>query len=63
MLSVDNIKALVPLLIKYSAKGAILLGPYAKGEATEESDLDIMVLGEKGFGPTDFSYAALLIIH
>ena len=52
--TVDNIKSLVkPLLIKYSAKEAILFGSYARGEATEESDIDIMVLGGKGFDPTD----------
>ena len=52
--TVDNIKALVkPLLTKYSAKGAILFGSYARGEATEESDIDIMVLGGKDFDPTD----------
>ena len=31
----------------------ILFGSYARGEATEESDIDIMVLGGKNFDPTD----------
>ncbi len=53
-LTVNAIKELVtPLLKKYSAKGAILFGSYARGEATEESDIDIMVLGGKNFDPTD----------
>lgn len=52
--TVENIKKLVnPLLKKYSAKGAILFGSYARGEATEESDIDIMILGGKNFDPTD----------
>ena len=52
--TVENIKKLVrPLLKKYSANGAILFGSYARGEATEESDIDIMILGGKNFDPTD----------
>jgi predicted nucleotidyltransferase len=52
--TVDDIKELVkPLLKKYSANGAILFGSYARGEATEESDIDIVVLGGKDFDPTD----------
>ena len=52
--TVDDIKKLVkPLLKKYSAKEAILFGSYSRGEATEESDIDIMVLGGENFDPTD----------
>lgn len=57
--TVDNIKSLVkPLLIKHSSKEAILFGSYARGEATEESDIDIMVLVGKGFDPKDVFYIA-----
>lgn len=42
-----------PLIKKYSAQAAILFGSYARGEATDESDIDIMIIGGKNFDPTD----------
>ena len=52
--TVDDIKKFVrPLLFKYSANGAVLFGSYANGQATNESDIDIMVIGGKDFDPTD----------
>lgn len=44
---------LKPLIKKYSAQAAILFGSYARGEATDESDIDIMIIGGKNFDPTD----------
>ena len=41
--SVAEIKKFVkPLLTKYSADGAILFGSYARGQATDESDIDLI---------------------
>lgn len=42
-----------PILKKYHAKGATLFGSYARGDATPESDLDIVVQGGSGFHATD----------
>lgn len=47
MLSVETIKQTVAKLGKqYGIKNAYLFGSYAKGEATESSDVDIII--EKG---------------
>ena len=52
--TVADIKNFVrPLLIKYSADGAVLFGSYARGQATDESDIDLMVIGGKDFDPPD----------
>ena len=43
MLTLDEIKALVSKLVKkYKAEYTILFGSYARGEATEESEIDII---------------------
>lgn len=42
--TVDEIKALVlPVIRKYNIPAMYLFGSYARGEATEESDLDFLV--------------------
>lgn len=41
------------LLLKYHAEYAILFGSYARGDATEESDIDIIVVGGEHFCPKD----------
>lgn len=42
-----------PLLRRYNAQGASLFGSYARGEATPESDLDVIVHGGKDFHRPD----------
>ena len=50
----DEIKALVSSLVKkYNAEYAILFGSYARGEATRESDIDIIIVGGKNFSALD----------
>ena len=52
--TVAEIKKLVaPLLKKYHASGASLFGSYARGEATPDSDLDIVIHGGSEFRATD----------
>lgn len=41
------------LLCKYHAEYAILFGSYARGDADENSDIDIIVVGGDGFRATD----------
>ncbi|MBD5138714.1 MAG: nucleotidyltransferase domain-containing protein [Ruminococcus sp.] len=41
------------LLCKYHAEYAILFGSYARGEADESSDIDVVVVGGSGFHATD----------
>lgn len=41
------------LLQKYNAEYGILFGSYARGEATETSDIDIIVVGGEKFQPRD----------
>ena len=44
MPSIDSIKEnLIPIFGRYNIKKAILFGSYAKGTATERSDVDIFV--------------------
>ena len=41
------------LLRKYHAEYALLFGSYARGEATADSDIDVIVFGGKDFRPAD----------
>ena len=41
------------LLHKYHAEYALLFGSYARGEATADSDIDVIVFGGKNFRPAD----------
>ena len=42
-------EAIRMLLRKYNADYAVLFGSYARGEADEESDIDVMVVGGEKF--------------
>lgn len=41
----------VPLLKKYDMRSAMLFGSYARGDADEHSDIDILLEGNPGFRP------------
>lgn len=49
----EIIGAVIPLLKKYRAEGAILFGSYARQEADAASDIDLVVIGGPQFDPTD----------
>ena len=44
---------ILSLLRKYHAERAILFGSYARKEAAESSDIDLLVIGGASFEPTD----------
>lgn len=51
-LPLNEIKAIVKeLLERYHAEYALLFGSYARGDATPDSDIDIIVVGGKNFVP------------
>lgn len=41
------------LLRKYHAESAVVFGSYARGDATEESDIDVIIYGGDKFKKTD----------
>ena len=46
------------LLYRYHAEYALLFGSYARGDATEDSDIDVVVVGGAGFSKKDiFAFA------
>ena len=50
VLSLSRIKEIVkPIALKYRVKEIYLFGSYARGEATDESDLDFLVFGGENF--------------
>ena len=49
----ELVSVILPLLRKYGAQEALLFGSYARGEADEESDIDLLVIGGPSFEPTD----------
>lgn len=50
----NEIEALIKsLLCKYHAEYAILFGSYAREDADEDSDIDVVVVGGVGFRATD----------
>lgn len=54
VLSKEEISAYVSgLLRKYNADNAMIFGSYARGDADEKSDIDIVVYGGEGFDMTD----------
>lgn len=54
VVSFDRIKTVVNrLLDRHSLKSASVFGSYARGEATSDSDIDILVYAGEGFRPAD----------
>jgi len=54
VLSMAEIETMVrSLLKKYHAEYALLFGSYARGEATPDSDLDLIIVGGSHFAPRD----------
>ena len=52
VLSLNEIADIVRLLLrKYNADHAMLFGSYARGEATPDSDIDIIIFGGENFLP------------
>ena len=52
VLSIDEITDIIRLLLKkYQAEYALLFGSYARGEATPDSDIDIIIVGGEKFIP------------
>lgn len=49
----DIIQAVAALLRKYHADSGILFGSYAREDASEDSDIDLLVIGGLHFDPTD----------
>ncbi len=50
VLSIAEIESMIKLLLqKYHAEYALLFGSYARGEATPESDIDLIVVGGPAF--------------
>ena len=50
VLSLNKIKEIDrPIALKYQVKEIYLFGSYARGEATDESDLDFLVFGGENF--------------
>lgn len=48
--SLDDIKRIVQsVAVRYNVESIYLFGSYARGEATEKSDLDFLVFGGKNF--------------
>jgi len=48
--TVDEIRQIIKeLSSKYDIRNAYLFGSYARGEATEKSDIDIVIQGGKNF--------------
>ena len=59
MLTMQEIERSVSLLLKkYHVQSAILFGSYARGEATDSSDLDLVLYGGEHFKKTNiFAFA------
>lgn len=54
----ELIQIIKPILNKYNADSATLFGSYARNEASNTSDIDLLVRGGSNFDPTDiFSIA------
>lgn len=44
---------IIPIIKKYKAENAILFGSHARNTATNNSDIDLIVIGGQTFDPTD----------
>lgn len=57
--SITDLKnIIIPIIKKYKAESAILFGSHARNQATNNSDIDLIVIGGQTFDPTDiFSIA------
>lgn len=54
----DVEKLIKELLVRYNAEYALLFGSYARGEETEESDIDVLVFGGENFKKSNiFAFA------
>lgn len=54
VMSRDELETIIrELLHKYHAEYALLFGSYARGEATAESDIDVIVFGGERFRARD----------
>ena len=54
----DVEKTIKELLVRYNAEYALLFGSYARGEETEESDIDVLVFGGDCFKKSNiFAFA------
>ena len=54
----DVEKTIKELLVRYNAEYALLFGSYARGEQTEESDIDVLVFGGDNFKKSNiFAFA------
>ena len=52
--TVDEIsRRISPVAEKYHLKAVYLFGSYARGEANESSDIDLVVVGREDFKPLD----------
>lgn len=46
----DQLRAMItPLLLKYDMSSASIFGSYARGEADQDSDIDVLLVGNPGF--------------
>lgn len=55
---IDVEKTIKELLVRYNAEYALLFGSYARGEETEESDIDVLVFGGDNFKKSNiFAFA------
>ena len=59
MLPISTIEQAIRLLLaRYHGEYALLIGSYARGDATEESDIDVVVFGGSQFKKTNiFAFA------
>lgn len=54
----DVEKSIKELLVRYNAEYALLFGSYARGEETEESDIDVLIFGGENFKKSNiFAFA------
>ena len=52
-ITIDEIIGVIkPLAEKYHIKDVYIFGSYARGEATQNSDIDFLIYGDQNFIPT-----------